>query len=751
MGTRFTQAQVDLALRKEQLILRVERGESLEAVSQDLGVAYHPKHVSRLRRRYTDGGRHWVALVDGREGGPATKITTEIAQWILAEVQRDPGVTASFLRRQMRELFRVEVSASHVRQLVSDVGHTGRRGRPRRSSQPVAASTVPLIIEQTPHAGTFFLRAALWQMEILPTMLRVFEKCKEQFRRRCPESELRLMASRMETVVSKLLTLILLPCLSLERCYNLIGYQGHGLAAVVPNGIHYKYGALELFLNELARIDFGHPVMDALAAVFCQTFYPGRSSLLTYWDYCVKPLWTRYPQPKSKVTRIGRVMACTKMLFVHGPEGHPLYLVERPGDADLNEDLPQAQDAFTAATGRPTRVCVVDREGNALFLALSGAHCHPPRSYLTMLDANQYKSLQDFEVLTDWQPLGALRKPDLEVAWAQWKSPIKRQRDPRRFFLVRPTDVTQSRLAVGCIYRPPSCWHASDAYAIYHGRWTCQEHRFREMHQMALSANYGYRRCAIPNRTAQRRLAAAQKRVDATQHQLATLQRRLDQQADRLTHWAARFEARWAERCTHCRDLQEQLRDQTEAAAPRLQARLARLQSECQADLLSHQHRLDTIHNKDVVPLLHQQTQLEARLTKRQQALNSISINSPFYERNLNKDLVMMTSKMTLLNAHYYVQAHFCASEEWQKAEFATLNAQLYQKSGIIRVWADRVEVVLEPYRYAHLQQAAEASCQLFNAASLQDEHGRRVMMRVAASEQEFADLGGVLIRTRQR
>ena len=55
MGQRFTQAQVDLALRKEQLILRVERGESLEAVSQDLGLAYHPKHVSRLRRRCIAG------------------------------------------------------------------------------------------------------------------------------------------------------------------------------------------------------------------------------------------------------------------------------------------------------------------------------------------------------------------------------------------------------------------------------------------------------------------------------------------------------------------------------------------------------------------------------------------------------------------------------------------------------------------------------------------------------------------------
>jgi hypothetical protein len=584
-------------------------------------------------------------------------------------------------------------------------------------------------------------------MEIVPVMMRVFEKCKEQYQCQYPERELRVLTSLPETVVSKLLTLILLPCLSLERCYNLIGYQGHGLAAVVPNGIHYKYGCLELFLSDLARLDLGHPVIDALAAVFCQTFYPGRGNLLTYWDYCVKPLWTKYPQPKSKVTRIGRVMACTKMLFVHGPEGHPLYLVERPGDTDLNNDLPKAQDAFTAATGRQTRVCVIDREGNSLNLALSGAKCHPPRSYLTMLDKNQYKSLQNFKVTTLWQSLDDSRKPHLQMAWAYWQSPAKRQRDPRRFFLVRPVDKSPSHLAVGCIYQPPSRWHASDAYAIYHGRWANQEHRFREMHQMALSANYGYLYEKIPNRTAQRQSAAAQKRVEATQHQLVTNQHRLDYQTNRSAHWTTRFESRWTKRCTQCRELHHQLQNCSEPL-PRLQKRLAHLQSECQADLLSHQQRLTTIQNKDIVPLLRERDRLETCLVKRQKTVEAISLDSPFYERDLNKDLVMMACKMILLNAHYYVQEHFCFSEEWQKAEFATLRAHLYQKSGLIRTWPDRVEVVLEPYRYAHLQQYAGDACQLFNAALLRDEHGRRVVMQIATPAQEFVELGGVPTRS---
>jgi hypothetical protein len=86
-------------------------------------------------------------------------------------------------------------------------------------------------------------------MEIMPVMKQVLEKCKEQYGRQHPECELRLSSSLAETVVSKLLTLILLPGLSLERCYNLMGYQGSGLAAIVPNGVHYKYGCLRKYIH----------------------------------------------------------------------------------------------------------------------------------------------------------------------------------------------------------------------------------------------------------------------------------------------------------------------------------------------------------------------------------------------------------------------------------------------------------------------------------------------------------------------
>ena len=152
----FTQAQVDLALRKEELILRVERGESLETVGQDLGLTYHSKHVSRLRRQYFEGGRHWISLVDRRERRPSPKITDEVAQWIEKEVSRDPDVTASYLRAQIQSVFEVEVTERHMRRVIRAMGHKGQGGRPPRTSWPVVAPGESPIIEQTPHAGIFF-------------------------------------------------------------------------------------------------------------------------------------------------------------------------------------------------------------------------------------------------------------------------------------------------------------------------------------------------------------------------------------------------------------------------------------------------------------------------------------------------------------------------------------------------------------------------------------------------------------------
>ncbi len=223
MDKRFTQAQVDLALRKEQMIQRVEQGESLKVVSQDLGLTYHPKHVSRLRRRYIEGGRHWVALVDGREGGRATKITRKVALWIMGELQGAPNVTASHLCDEVR-----------MRQLAIALGRQGQPGRPRRASPPGVTSAKPLIIEQTPHAGIFFPPGRAVADGDSARHDPCVAKVQRTYLQQGAGPELQILTSRPETIVSKLLTLILLPCLSLERCYNLIGYQGHGLAAVVP-------------------------------------------------------------------------------------------------------------------------------------------------------------------------------------------------------------------------------------------------------------------------------------------------------------------------------------------------------------------------------------------------------------------------------------------------------------------------------------------------------------------------------------
>jgi transposase len=121
-----------------------------------LKLIYHPKHMSRLRRQYIEGGRHWIALVDRREGGQATKITDEIEEWLVEELQRNPGATASYLRNQIRGVFHVEVSKRRVRQWVRATGRIRQRGRPRQVSQSAVSSAESPIIEQTQYAGIFF-------------------------------------------------------------------------------------------------------------------------------------------------------------------------------------------------------------------------------------------------------------------------------------------------------------------------------------------------------------------------------------------------------------------------------------------------------------------------------------------------------------------------------------------------------------------------------------------------------------------
>ena len=91
---------------------------------------------------------------------------------------------------------------------------------------------------------------------------------------------------------------------------------------------------------------------------------------------------------------------------------------------------------------------------------------------------------------------------------------------PRRLVLMRRLgDTDPTRIYAGCW---PAAWPASSLPPRFRQRWAGQERRIRELVNGAnLNANFGYTATLVPNRTQQRRWAAAQAQVEVSEGQLA--------------------------------------------------------------------------------------------------------------------------------------------------------------------------------------------------------------------------------------
>jgi hypothetical protein len=100
----------------------------------------------------------------------------------------------------------------------------------------------------------------------------------------------------------------------------------------------------------------------------------------------------------------------------------------------------------------------------------------------------------------------------------------------------------------------------------------------------------------------------------------------------------------------------------------------------------------------------------------------------------------MLDFQILLGNLHDWV-AHQYLAPEWRTLSLEKATQMIYRKAGRVRWYADRIEVELEPYRYADQQRAMEVTCARFNAANLRWRDGRALHITVATAE----DLGLVM------
>ena len=144
---RYTARQVRRALAQEQLLHRLDRGEDLEDLGQELGLSLSRRSLPYLRRRYRQGGSSWEALIDHRHGH-SYKVTPERQAWLREQKRENLALTQQELATLFKTEFQESISQSRVSDILRKEGVAIPGGQHYRSQEERA-----LPVER---AGVFF-------------------------------------------------------------------------------------------------------------------------------------------------------------------------------------------------------------------------------------------------------------------------------------------------------------------------------------------------------------------------------------------------------------------------------------------------------------------------------------------------------------------------------------------------------------------------------------------------------------------
>jgi transposase len=144
---RYTARQVRRALAQEQLLHRLDRGEDLEDLGQELGLSLSRRSLPYLRRRYRQGGSSWEALIDHRHGH-SYKVTPERQAWLREQKRENLALTQQELAALFKTEFQESISQSRVSDILRKEGVAIPGGQHYRSQEERA-----LPVER---AGVFF-------------------------------------------------------------------------------------------------------------------------------------------------------------------------------------------------------------------------------------------------------------------------------------------------------------------------------------------------------------------------------------------------------------------------------------------------------------------------------------------------------------------------------------------------------------------------------------------------------------------
>ncbi len=573
-------------------------------------------------------------------------------------------------------------------------------------------------------AGFFSLEAAKEAMGVVAAVEETIREAETTAVTESTNATFRHIPVETETLWHKIDHLLYLPVLNLTRPRDLYYYQGKGLQAIY--GFTYKYLTVAHFLGQLTRLQVGYPLADRLANVYAQSQYPGKESLVIFTDWHVKPHWTKESSHASHITMWGRTMPGTKQLVINGPDGYLLGCWNYQVDTHMTQILVELEDGLRHTLQRPILCNIFDSEGGGLptgeAYAAAGGH------YLSILSRQHSHALSSFVIEGEWQTV--IDDADREAVYARWRNQDKATTDPRQFVLLRPIGKTEpTRIYTGLM---PKDLPAAVVPWCHRQRWPNNERRIRDMINGAnLNENYGYTYDKVTHRTRQRQWDAAQAQVEVTETKLLqsreavkNLRQKRNQAQDSYGRQRITLEMEIGQQ------RQKIERRQREGkAVKRLQQGLQRRCTELgqrTGSLQKKQRRLHKQIAEQQERIAECRPQLEQRIRKRE----TIDTETLCRQRHLEKDQIMLDWQVLLTNLHDWVKQNVFAPT-WQKLSLEKATELIYRKSGHVRWLPDRIEVVLDSYRYREHQQAMEVTCERFNQANLQWRDGRLLHISV--------------------
>lgn len=571
---------------------------------------------------------------------------------------------------------------------------------------------------------SFSLEAAKQALRVNETIEACVNEAATTCRAEQGEGALLHIGHEPETLWHKIDHLLYLPVLGLTRPRDLYYYQGDGLQALY--GFTYKYLTLEHFLGQLSYLQVGYPLADALAYHYSQAWYSGKTPLVLFTDWHVKPHWCKEASHSGHVTMWGRTMPGTRQLVLNGIGGYLLGGWNYPIDTHMSQVLGDMEVWLSETLQRPILCNIFDSEGSGQ--AIGERYAAADANYLTVLPRQYRYRLEEFVIDDEWQPV--IDDPSREAAYVQWADAKKANKESRQLLLLRPIGTDDpTRIYTG---RLPEDVPAGMVPWLHRQRWVDNEHAIRNLVKGAnLNQNYGYSYDLVPHRTRKREWEEAQVRVEATQKKQEQHQEALHN----LRQQRQQVQQTYDERRAHVEQkivrqrLQFRQRHQLAKPTKRVETRLLRLRS----DLAQLTARFDRRLRRLSQQIVERRTQLhclQQELYQRTANRDTIDTETLCRERRLEKDQVMLNWQVLLANCHDWARRHFFAPT-WHKLSLERATQLIYRKSGRVTHYPDHIEVEFDAYRYAEHQHAMDESCRRINDANLHWRDGRLLRFSV--------------------